>query len=65
MNETTITIVTPRPGSETSKRDYLEITDEKGVAYRIQNWTDEEWIIASMSHIRKDDQTTPEELFDV
>ena len=45
--------------------EYFECVAEDGTAYRLRDWTDDEFNKASMMSACKDDDTTAEEIFDV
>ena len=45
--------------------EYFECEGEDGTAYRLNNWTDDEFNRAGMMNACKDDDTTAGDIFDV
>jgi len=45
--------------------EYFECVAEDGTAYKVRNWTDDEFSRAGMLSVYKDDDISGEELFDV
>lgn len=57
-------IMSPLLSEETESPDF-ECTDEKGIIYKMKSWTDEEFKWASIIGACGEDDTRPEDLFDV